>query len=89
MIIAAILSIWLASCTTTRVNSPAPHIYAPDPFNERGEMVIKYVKAGEPVTAQDDSVIMPYWYWEKVFDYIVDTQAAQIIAQCNTTAPKK
>jgi hypothetical protein len=52
-------------------------------------MVIKYVKAGEPVTAQDDSVIMPYWYWEKIFDYIVDTQAAQIIAQCNTTAPKK
>ena len=85
----AILTIWLASCTTTRTNSPAPHIYAPDPFNERGEMVIKYVKAGATVTAQDDSVIMPYWYWEKVFDYIVDTQAAQIIAQCNTTAAKK
>ena len=83
------LSIWLTSCTTTRTNSPAPHIYAPDPFNERGEMILKYVKAGETVTAQDDSVIMPYWYWEKVFDYIVDTQAAQEIAAGNKITPEK
>ena len=41
------------------------------------------------VTAQEDSVIMPYWYWEKVFDYIVDTQAAQEIAAGNKTTPEK
>ena len=84
-----ICALWLTSCTTTRTNSPAPHIYAPDPFNESGEMILKYVKAGETVTAQDDSVIMPYWYWEKIFDYIVDTQAAQEIAAANKTTPEK
>ena len=52
-------------------------------------MILKYVKAGETVTAQDDSVIMPYWYWEKVFDYIVDTQAAQKMAAGNKTTPEK
>ena len=31
---------------------------------------------------------MPYWYYEKIFDYIVDTQAAQEIAG-NKTTPEK
>jgi len=26
-----------------------------------------------------DTVTMPFWYWQKVFNYIVDTQAAQEI----------
>lgn len=52
-------------------------------------MVLRLIKDGDTVTAQGDCVIMPYWYWEKVFDYIVDTQAAQIIAQGNKTASKK
>ena len=84
-----ILTIWLASCTTTRTNSPAPKILPPDPYNAAGEMVIKYIDEGETVTAQEDGVVMPYWYWEKVFDYIVDTQAAQEIAAGNKTTPEK
>ena len=31
---------------------------------------------------------MPYWYFEKIFDYIVDTQAAQEIAG-NKITPEK
>ena len=87
--IALILSVWLTSCTTTRINNPAPKILPPDPYNAAGENVIKIIFEGATVTAQEDSVIMPYWYWEKVFDYIVDTQAAQEIAAGNKTAPKK
>jgi len=28
---------------------------------------------------QADTVTMPWWYWQKVYNYIVDTQAAQKI----------
>ena len=52
-------------------------------------MVIKYIDEGETVTAQEDGVLMPYWYFEKIFDYIVDTQAAQEIAADNKTTPEK
>ena len=83
------LSIWLTSCTTTPKNNPAPKILPPDPYNAAGESVIKYVSTGETVTAQEDSVLLPYWYFEKLFDYIVDTQAAQEIAAGNKTTPKK
>ena len=83
------LSIWLTSCTTTPKNNPAPKILPPDPYNAEGESVIKYVFEGETVTAQEDGVLLPYWYFEKIFDYIVDTQAAQEIAAGNKTTPEK
>lgn len=35
---------------------------------------MKIIDKGETVTAQEDGVFLPYWYWEKIFDYIVDTQ---------------
>ena len=79
----AILIIWLTSCTSSRTNSPAPKITPPDPYNAEGELVIKYVFEGETYTADDDGVYVPYWYWEKMFDYIVDTQAALKIADIN------
>ena len=81
--------LWLTSCTTTRINNPAPKILPPDPYNAAGEMVIKYIDEGETVTAQEDGVFLPYWYFEKIFDYIVDTQAAQEIVAGNKTTPKK
>ena len=31
--------------------------------------------------AERDAVIVPYWYWEKVFDYFANTQARQKIAE--------
>ena len=86
--IALILSVWLTSCTTTRINNPAPKILPPDPYNAAGENVIKIIFEGETVTAQEDGVLLPYWYFEKIFDYIVDTQAAQEIAG-NKTTPEK
>ena len=52
-------------------------------------MVIKYIDEGETVTAQEDGVFLPYWYFEKIFDYIVDTQAAQEIVAGNKTTPEK
>ena len=81
--------LWLTSCATTRTNNPVPIILPPDPYNAAGEMVIKYIDEGETVTAQEDGVLMPYWYYEKIFDYIVDTQAAQEIAADNKTTPEK
>lgn len=76
----AILTIWLINCTTSRINSPAPKTTPPDPYNEAGELIIKFLPEGKTYTATDgDAVILPYWYWEKVFDYIIDTQAAQEI----------
>ena len=73
----AILILWLTSCTTTQTkNNTAPKITPPDPYTADGELVWKYDK-------ETDSVIVPYWYWEKIFDYIVDTQAAQDIADIN------
>ena len=67
----AILILWLASCTNTPKNeTPKTRIAPPDPYNADGELVWQYDK-------ETDSVIVPYWYWEKVFDYIVDTQAQQ------------
>ncbi|MCQ2273057.1 MAG: hypothetical protein MJZ72_09795 [Bacteroidales bacterium] len=75
-----ILILWLISCTTSRINSPAPKVTPPDPYNEAGELIIKYIPIGAQFTADEDGVFFPYWYFEKIFDYIVDTQAAQDIA---------
>lgn len=85
----AILTISLTSCTTTRTIKPAPRILPPDPYNTAGELVIEYVSEGETVTAQEDGVFLPYWYFEKIFDYIVDTQAAQEIAAGNKITTEK
>jgi hypothetical protein len=79
-----ILSIWAISCTSSRVNSTAPKVTPPDPYTADGKLVIKYIFEGETFTADGDGVYMPYWYWEKMFDYIVDTQAALKIADINS-----
>ena len=69
----AILIIWLTACTSTPTAS-APTPTPPDPYTPDGVLVIELVRAGEPFTAETDGVYLPWWYWEKVFDYIVDTQ---------------
>ena len=80
----AILILWLISCTNTPKNeTPKTSITPPDPYTADGELVIKYIPGGETFTADGDAVLLPYWYWEKIFDYIVDTQAAQDIADIN------
>ena len=73
-IILTICILWLNSCTTTRTveSKPVPQYYPPDPYTADGELVWTYDK-------ETDSVTMPWWYWKKVYDYIVNTQAAQEI----------
>ena len=53
-------------------SKPDPQYYPPDPYTADGELVWTYDK-------ETDSVTMPWWYWKKVYDYIVNTQAAQEI----------
>ena len=73
-IILTICILWLNSCTTTRTveSKPVPQYYPPDPYTADGELVWTYDK-------ETDSVTMSWWYWKKVYDYIVNTQAAQEI----------
>ena len=80
-IILTTLLIWLGSCTSTPTASSdaLPRILPPDPYDENGEIVMQLVFEGEPFTPETEGVFLPYWYWEKIFDYIVDTQAAQDI----------
>ena len=70
--ILTICILWLTSCITTQKtdNSARAKFYPPDPYNADGSLVWEY-------DADRDAVIVPYWYWEKIFDYIADTQAAQ------------
>ena len=73
-IILTICTLWLTSCTTTRTveNKAAPKYYPPDPYTADGSLVWTYDK-------ETDTVTMPWWYWQKVYNYIVNTQAAQEI----------
>ncbi len=69
-------SLWLTSCTSTPVNRTAPDVVPPDPYDSEGRIVWQLVPAGQTITAKEEGVFIPYWYFEKLFDYIVDTQAA-------------
>ena len=82
-IILTICTLWLTSCTTTRTpgNNTAPKYYPPDPYDETGALVWEEVKAGETFTASEDGLYLPWWYWQEVYNYIVNTQAGQKIAE--------
>lgn len=68
-----ICTLWQSSCTTTRTEaSPAPLCRPPDPYTADGSLVWTY-------NEETDTVTMPFWYWQKLYNYIVDTQAAQRI----------
>lgn len=82
MTIVTILSIWLTSCTSTPKSSPAvPDVKPPDPYDANGELIPVYIAEDEVFTATTDGVFLPFWYYAKVFDYIVDSQAALEIAR--------
>jgi len=36
--------------------------------------VLVLIKDGEQFTAPEDGVYMPFWYYRKLFNFIVDTQ---------------
>lgn len=69
-----ICTLWLTSCTTTRTaeSKAAPLYYPPDPYTADGSLVWTYDET-------TDTVTLPWWYWQGVFNYIVNTQAAQEI----------
>lgn len=65
------LILLLTNCTSSQLeNNTKPKIRPPNPYDDSGNVVFVYDE-------KTDCVIIPYWYWEKIFDYIVDTQAIQ------------
>ena len=51
----------------------------PDPYDAEGNLVIKALHKNDVYLVPEDGVYLPFWYWRNVFNYIVDTQAAQDI----------
>lgn len=78
-IILTICTLWLTSCTTTRTveSNPAPQFYPPDPYDKNGVLVWVEIKDGQTFTATEDGIYLPWWYWQGVYNYIVNTQEAQ------------
>lgn len=81
-IILTICILWPTSCTTTRTteNKAAPKYYPPDPYTADGVLVWEEIKDGQTFTASEDGIFLPWWYWQQVYNYIVNTQSAQEIA---------
>lgn len=74
------LILWLSGCTSTQTtNEPAIQYTPPDPYTEDGVLVWQYIGEGEELNTETDGVFIPYWWFEKLYDYIVDVQAAQEI----------
>nr|DAJ26249.1 MAG TPA: hypothetical protein [Caudoviricetes sp.] len=73
-IIALILTPALTCCTSTRKRSgDVPYVKVPDPIQKDGTSAVI-------LDAETDRVSMPMWYWRKIVNYIIDTQAALKIA---------
>ena len=70
------LIIWPTACTSSPKNNDVK-IKAPDPYTADGELVIITLHKNDVFLTPEDGVYLPAWYWRKVFNYIVDTQAAQ------------
>jgi hypothetical protein len=71
-----ILSIWATSCTSSPKKNNVI-IKAPDPIDADGHLVTITLHKDDVFLVPEDGVYLPAWYWRKVFNYIVDTQAAQ------------
>ena len=69
-------TIWATSCTSSPKKNKTV-ITAPDPVDANGELVIKTLHKNDVFLVPEDGVYLPAWYWRKVFNYIVNTQAAQ------------
>jgi hypothetical protein len=70
------LTIWATSCTSSPAKNKTVKT-APDPYDYNGELVIITLHKSDVFLTPEDGVYLPAWYFRKVFDYIVDTQAAQ------------
>ena len=78
-----ICTLLLTNCTTTRTaeSKPVPQYYPPDPYDKNWVLVWTEIKDGETFTATEDGLFLPMWYWRGIYDYIVNTQAAQEIRE--------
>lgn len=68
----------LTSCITCHKKNETPKLYwtpVPDPIYN-GDNVVVYL----PDT---DEVKMPYWYWNKLTEYIIDTEANKELLDVN------
>gem|GEM_PF-1858048 len=73
-IIALILTSALTCCTSTQKRSgDVPYVVVPDPIQKDGISAVIF-------DAETETVSMPLWYWRKIVNYIIDTQAALKIA---------
>ena len=64
----------LTCCTSTRKRSgDVPYVVVPDPIQKDGTSAVI-------LDTETDTVSMPMWYWRKIVNYIIDTQAALKIA---------
>ena len=69
-----ILAPVLTCCTSTRKTSGSvPYVTVPDPIQKDGTSAVV-------LDAATDTVSMPMWYWWKIVNYIIDTQAVLKIA---------
>lgn len=69
-----ILTPALTCCTSTQKrNGDVPYVVVPDPIQKDGTSAVI-------LDAETDTVSMPMWYWRKIVNYIIDTQAALKIA---------
>lgn len=69
-----VLTLVLMSCTSLRTN--ANNLYwspVPDPI-VNGENVLIKVHEGETITATENGVFVPAWYWLQIEKYIIITE---------------
>ena len=86
-ILKMIIITWVMFCTSC-TSKPARNdsvIAAPDPIDSNGELVIITLHENAVFFTTEDGVFLPEWYWRKVFNYIVETQAAQGITYTDDT----
>lgn len=66
----------LTSCTSCpkSENNNLVWFPVPDPIVD-GENVLVLVHEGETITAKENGVFVPFWYWQSVELYMITTEA--------------
>ena len=78
-----ICTLWLNSCATTTKNKPVPYVIPPTLDDADGELAVDLIYRGTTYKADCDGLFIPWWLWQNIYSYIVDSQAALDIAHEN------